>query len=277
MPRLLGVDRARGAAPAWAGELMELRRPRPALLADALPGPALRRSAAARRRRAGTCRRSANPVDGRAVLGRRPDRAQERLQEQFLQIQAEVGKTHPLRHARRGRGDQDRRPGSPCCARAATWPSSPRRANCSNGPRGRGSSRSSSASTAACGGSPSSRATGWSCTARSRSSRPAPTPNADAARTPVAPGCCASTPRAGRSAGWRRTGSTSSRSRSATPFHRAHRLAARRARRRRALPRRLGRRRGRGGPRRRRRQPGGCRRGHPRGPPRRAGSGLKVR
>ena len=43
-------------------------------LANRYPGPAVRRSAAARRRRAGTGRRSANPVDGRAVQRRGPRR-----------------------------------------------------------------------------------------------------------------------------------------------------------------------------------------------------------
>ena len=50
-------------------------RPRPGPLRQALPAPALRRSAAAGRRRPGAGRRPAGAADGRAVRRGRPDRA----------------------------------------------------------------------------------------------------------------------------------------------------------------------------------------------------------
>ena len=77
------ATRAHGAARAG--------RPRPGVR-QALPGPALRRPAAARRRRPGAGRRPAGDADGRAVRAVDPV-VREQLQDEFLRLQGELGKT----------------------------------------------------------------------------------------------------------------------------------------------------------------------------------------
>ena len=108
VPRLLGLGQ--GARPATRSlELLErvglprgVRRP--------LPAPALRRPAAAGRRRPGARRRPAGDAHGRAVQRRRPDRARAAAG----RVPAAAGRARqddPLRHPRHRRGGEARRPG----------------------------------------------------------------------------------------------------------------------------------------------------------------------
>ena len=77
---------------------------------QALPGPALRRPAAARRRRPGARRRPAGAADGRAVQRGRPDRAR-RPAAGAAAPAVRTGQDDRVRHPRHRRGDQARRQG----------------------------------------------------------------------------------------------------------------------------------------------------------------------
>ena len=90
VPRLLGWDKERQRQRSL--ELLELVGLEQGM-ADRYPAPALRRPAAARRRGPGARRRSAGAADGRAVRRRRPDRAAAQLQQEFLRLQRDLGKT----------------------------------------------------------------------------------------------------------------------------------------------------------------------------------------
>ena len=79
-------------------------------LGDRYPGAALRRSAATRRCGPGAGRRSADPADGRAVLGGRPG-GPRRAAGRNPAAARRIAQDHRVRHARHRRGDQARRPG----------------------------------------------------------------------------------------------------------------------------------------------------------------------
>ena len=119
--------------------------PRPGLRRP-LPGAALGRTAAARRRRPRARRRPEHAAHGRAVRRRRPDQVRAELQQELLRLQAELGKTivfvtHDIDEAFCSAT------GSSSCSRAAISSSrGPRRAADAR-PRTR-SSRTSSAPTA---------------------------------------------------------------------------------------------------------------------------------
>ena len=74
-----------------------------------LPGAALRRRTTTRRRGASAGRRSADSVDGRAFLGRRP-RGPPRSAERNTASAKRIAQDHRFRHARHRRGVQARRP-----------------------------------------------------------------------------------------------------------------------------------------------------------------------
>ena len=107
VPRLLGWDRER--VEARVEELLELVRIDPEL-ARPLPGPALGRPAAARRRRPRAGRQPRRDADGRAL--RRGGSDQPRAAPERVPAPAGRGaKDDPVRHPRHRRGDQDGRPG----------------------------------------------------------------------------------------------------------------------------------------------------------------------
>ena len=115
----------------------------------ALPGPALRRPAAAGRRRPRAGRRPAGDADGRAVQrGRpgRPGRAAERVPPAAVRARQD----HPVRHPRHRRGGQARRPGRRDAGRRQAGPAGRPRPSCSP-PRRTTSWPASSAATAATG------------------------------------------------------------------------------------------------------------------------------
>ena len=107
VPRLLGWPEARRNA--RSEELMAIVGLDPARYARRYPEPALGRRAAARRRRPGPRRGSADHAHGRAVRGRRPDRSRAAPG----RVPAPSGgdrEDDPVRDPRHRRGDQDGRP-----------------------------------------------------------------------------------------------------------------------------------------------------------------------
>ena len=113
-------ERRDGAAPAWAGRRRASASGRrsssrlvglePGEVPRPLSEPAVRRRAAARRRRPGACRGPADHADGRAVRGGRSDRPRPPPE----RVPAPPGvdrQDDPVRHPRHRRGDQDGRPG----------------------------------------------------------------------------------------------------------------------------------------------------------------------
>ena len=146
VPLLLGVNRKKARTDAMG--LLE-RVGLPAELRQALPGPALRRPAAARRRRPGAGRRPAGDADGRAVQRGRPGRARAaagRVPAAAGRAAARPSSSSPTTSTRRSSSATRSR----CCASAASWPSSRRRPNCWPD-RPMPSSPASSAATAATG------------------------------------------------------------------------------------------------------------------------------
>ena len=106
VPQLLGWKKERIRA--RSAELLELIGLDPEL-GDRYPGPALRRPAAARRRRPGAGRRPAGDADGRAIRGDRPDQPRAPA-ERVPPPPGGDPQDGPLRHPRHRRGDQDGRP-----------------------------------------------------------------------------------------------------------------------------------------------------------------------
>ena len=144
VPRLLGWDKQRIARARARAD--GARRARSGRAREALPVAALGRPAPARRPGAGDGRRSAADADGRAVRGDRPDHP--RAPAERLPAPAPRDpQDGRLRHPRHRRGDQDGRPRSPSCARAACSPSTTRRRR-SSPSRPTSSWRASSARTA---------------------------------------------------------------------------------------------------------------------------------
>ena len=144
VPRLLGWDRKRTAQRApWSCSSGSAST----RLAKRYPAPALRRPAAARRRRPRARGRPAGDAHGRALLGRRPGRARAAPG----RVPAPAGRArqdHPLRHPRHRRGRSSSATRWPSCASAACSRSWPRRPTCSP-TRSTTSSPASSAATAA--------------------------------------------------------------------------------------------------------------------------------
>ena len=99
----------RSAIQARVTELLELVGLEPATLRQALPAPALRRSAAAGRRGPGPGRGPAGAADGRAVRRRRPDRARPAAG-RVRAAAARGPQDRPVRHPRPRRGGAARRP-----------------------------------------------------------------------------------------------------------------------------------------------------------------------
>ena len=202
MPLLLGEGKAHGPGPgdgaARAGRPADqLRRP--------LPGPALRRPAAAGRRGPRAGRRPAGDADGRAVQRGRPGRARAAAG----RVPAAAGRArqdHPVRHPRHRRGDQARRPGRRAAGRAACSPSSPPPPSCWP-TRTTTSSPTSSGATAATARSPSAAAPGAADPAEPSVPLGA-TAGAGRARSRSTAGCWSSTTTAARWAGSSRPGST---------------------------------------------------------------------
>ena len=118
-----------------------------AQLRQALPGAALRRPAAARRRRPGPGRRPAGDADGRAVQRRRPGGARAAA-ERVPAAAGRAGQDDRVRHPRHRRGHQARRPGRGAAGRRPPRPArDARRAAVAT--RSTPSSPASSAATAA--------------------------------------------------------------------------------------------------------------------------------
>ena len=118
VPRLLGWDKAPRQRPGQGAARprrtrRHVRRP--------LPGAALGRPAAARRRRSCARLRPARAVDGRAVRRRRPDRARPAAAG-VRQAAARARQDGGVRHPRRRRGDHPRRPHRRPRERRATGP-----------------------------------------------------------------------------------------------------------------------------------------------------------
>ena len=127
VPLLLGTDQTQ--ARSRAQELLE-RVGLPTGVRQALPGPALRRPAAARRRGPRARRRPAGPADGRAVQRGRPGRARASCRTSSCGCRpssARPSSSSPTTSTRRSSSATR----SPSCASAARWPSSPRRPSCS--------------------------------------------------------------------------------------------------------------------------------------------------
>ena len=119
VPRLLGWDKTKTHATSArrscsSGSGSTRRWP-------ALPGPALRRPAAARRRRPGARGRPAGDAHGRAVQRRRPGRARAAAG-RVPAPAGRAGQDHRLRHPRHRRGDQARRPGGRAARRGHARP-----------------------------------------------------------------------------------------------------------------------------------------------------------
>ena len=108
VPLLTGTEQARGprAGRRAARDSSACR----AGARQALPGPALRRPAAARRRRPGARRRPAGAADGRAVQRGRPDRPR-RPAAAAAAPAVRTGQDDRVRHPRHRRGHQARRQG----------------------------------------------------------------------------------------------------------------------------------------------------------------------
>ena len=126
VPLLLGQDRKQARATAM--ELLE-RVGLPDRVRQALPGPALRRPAAARRRRPSAGRRPAGDADGRAVQRRRPGGARPSCRTSSCGCRASSARpssSSPTTSTRRSSSATRSR----CCGSAATWPSSRRRPSC---------------------------------------------------------------------------------------------------------------------------------------------------
>ena len=126
VPRLLGWDGERTAA--RVDELLELIGLDPELRRP-LPLAALRRPAAARRRRPGARGEPRGDADGRALRRGRPDQPRAPPE----RVPAPPGRDpqdDPLRHPRHRRGDQDGRPDRGPAARAASSPSTRPRPSC---------------------------------------------------------------------------------------------------------------------------------------------------
>ena len=196
VPVLLGVNRKKARTDALGllervGPAGRIRRP--------LPGPALGRAAAARRRRPGAGGRPAGHADGRAVQRGRPGRAGPAAGGVPAPA-GRAGQDHRLRHARHRRGDQDGRPGRGPAGRRQRSPSSPRRPSCSRGQPTR-SSPASSAATGATAPSASPPPAPCRCGPRTRSGSVPSCPGRPA--SPRTAGCSSSTTTAGRRAGWR--------------------------------------------------------------------------
>ena len=106
VPGLLGWDRESDGRPRHRAGRADRARPR---ARRPLPGPALRRSAAAGRRRQGAGGEPGRDADGRALRSRRPDQPRAAAE----RVPAPAGRARqddPLRHPRHRRGDQDGRP-----------------------------------------------------------------------------------------------------------------------------------------------------------------------
>ena len=130
VPLLLGRDKKQARARAM--ELLE-RVGLDAGVRQALPGPALRRPAAAGRRRPGARRRPAGDADGRAVQRRRPGRPRPAAG----RVPPAAGRARQddrVRHPRHRRGDQARRPGRRAAGRRQAGPARHRRPSCSPHP-----------------------------------------------------------------------------------------------------------------------------------------------
>ena len=109
-------------------ELLELIGLDPEL-GERYPVAALRRPAAAGRRRPGARREPGRDADGRAVRRRRPDQPRAAAE----RVPAPAGRASqddPLRHPRHRRGDQDGRPDRDPARRAASSPSTRPRPSC---------------------------------------------------------------------------------------------------------------------------------------------------
>ena len=111
----------RREANARARELLDLVGLDPSVRRP-LPGPAVGRPAAARRRRPGPGRRPAGAADGRAVRRRRPDRAGPAAA-RVRPAAARARQDRRVRDPRRRRGDRPRRPHRRARDRAGGWPS----------------------------------------------------------------------------------------------------------------------------------------------------------
>ncbi len=107
VPRLLGWDRA---ARGRAGRGAARAGPDRPGFARALPGPALGRPAAARRRGPRPGRQPRRDADGRALRSGRPDQPRA-APERVPSPPGRGAKDDPVRHPRHRRGDQDGRPG----------------------------------------------------------------------------------------------------------------------------------------------------------------------
>ncbi len=118
VPLLLGQDKQKARARAL--ELLE-RVGLPPALRQALPRAAVRRAAAARRRRPGAGRRPAGDADGRAVQRRRPGRARAAAG-RVPAAAGRAGQDDRVRHPRHRRGDQARRPGRGAARRRQAGP-----------------------------------------------------------------------------------------------------------------------------------------------------------
>ena len=128
VPLLYGESKA--TARERAHELLETVGPRPGAVRPEVPARALRRSAAARRRRPGAGGQPAGAADGRALRRRRPGRARPapgRVPPAPGRARQDRGAGDP----RHRRGDPDGRPRRGLRRRAADSPSTPPPASCS--------------------------------------------------------------------------------------------------------------------------------------------------
>ena len=131
VPRLLGWPKARIAGP--RRRTARPGRPRPGPVRRPLPARAVRRPAAAGRCGPGARRRPGRAADGRAVLGRRPDRARPAAGG----VPAPAGRRPQddrAGHPRPRRGGAARRPDRGARPRAAACSSTRRRPSCSATP-----------------------------------------------------------------------------------------------------------------------------------------------